>query len=118
MPFFPTFTLLQASPLTVLLFAPYSQPLSGPQTRSKKKALVECPINVHENTVKTREFSGVYFHLKGRSWPGPTKLILALSAEGSHREALPTTACRMISPLITNNQLNCWFDFFNSTLIL
>jgi len=31
--------LSQASLLTVLLFAPYPQPLSGPQTRSKKKHL-------------------------------------------------------------------------------
>jgi len=79
----------QASILTMLLFAPYPQPLSGPQTRSKKKkSLVECPKNVHENTIKTHEFSGVYFNLKGRSWPVPIKLSLALSAEGSHRAAL------------------------------
>jgi len=54
---------LQASLLTVLLFAPYPLPLSGPQTRSKK-ALVEHLRNVHENTIKTHEFSGPYFHLK------------------------------------------------------
>jgi len=35
--------------------------------------------------MKTHEFSGVYFNLKGRSWTGPTKLSLALGAEGSHR---------------------------------
>jgi len=39
----------------------------------------------HENTVKTREIGGMNFNLKGRSRPGPTKLSLALSAEGSHR---------------------------------
>jgi len=76
--------LSQASILTVLLFAPYPQPC-GASDKEQKKALVEHPINVHEYTVKTHEFSGVYFHLK--EWPrqGPTKLSIALSAEGSHR---------------------------------
>jgi len=27
---------------------------------------VLAPINVHENPIKTHEFGGVYFHLKGR----------------------------------------------------
>jgi len=35
--------------------------------------------------MKTHEFSGVYFHLKGRSKSGPTKLSMALVAEGFHR---------------------------------
>jgi len=34
--------------------------------KEQKKALVECPINVHENPIKPHEFGGVYFHLKGR----------------------------------------------------
>jgi len=55
------------------------------------KSLAEHPINVHENTVKTHEFSGVYFHLKGSPRQGPTKLTQALSAEGSHRGSLPGT---------------------------
>jgi len=38
-------------------------------------------------SMKPHEFSGVYFHLKGRSWPGPTKLSWALPAERSHRAA-------------------------------
>jgi len=49
----------------------------------------------HENAVKHREIGGVYFHLKGGSGLsprprlkepglGPTKLSIALSAEGSH----------------------------------
>jgi len=45
----------------------------------------------HENTMKPREIGGVYFNLKGRSGPGPTKLSLALVAEGSHRGTMPTT---------------------------
>jgi len=40
--------MLQASPLTVLLFAPYPQPC-GASDKEQKKALVERPINVHEN---------------------------------------------------------------------
>jgi len=36
--------------------------------------------------MKPHEFSGVYFHLKEWPRPGPTKLSIALSAEGSHRE--------------------------------
>jgi len=36
----------QASPLTVLLFAPYPQPC-GASDKEQIKALVECPINVH-----------------------------------------------------------------------
>jgi len=28
------------------------------------------------------------------------------------------TACRKTSPLITNDKLNCWFDFFNSILLI
>jgi len=31
---------------------------------------------------------------------------------------MPTTARRMTSPLIANNQLNSWFDFFNSILLI
>jgi len=31
---------------------------------------------------------------------------------------VPTTARRMTSPLITNNQLNSWFYFFNSILLI
>jgi len=50
--------LLQASPLTVLLFAPYPQPCRA-SDKEQIKALVEHPINVHENTVKTHEFGGV-----------------------------------------------------------
>jgi len=72
----------------------------------------------HENPRKTHEFSGVYFNLKGRSWTGPTKLSIALSAEGSHRGAMPVTARRMTSPLITSDKLNSWFDFFNSILLI
>jgi len=64
--------------------------------------------------IKTREFSGVYFHLKGWLLLGTTKLNVTMSAEGG----LPTTGGRMTSPLITNNQLNCWFDFFNSILLI
>jgi len=45
----------------------------------------------HENTVKHREIGGVYFHLKGRSWTGPTKLSIALRAEWGHRGAMPGT---------------------------
>jgi len=37
-------SLSQASPLTVLLFAAYPQPLSGPQTRSKKKHLQSAQL--------------------------------------------------------------------------
>jgi len=39
----------------------------------------------HENTMKTREIGGLYFHLKRGSRPGPTKLSRALSAERGHR---------------------------------
>jgi len=53
--------------------------------KEQKKALVEHSRNVHENTVKPHEFSGVYFHLKGWSRLGPTKLSIALGAEGCHR---------------------------------
>jgi len=56
------------------------------------KSLVEHPINVHENPIKTHEFSGVYFHLKECPRQGPTKLSWALPAERGHREAMPTTA--------------------------
>jgi len=72
----------------------------------------------HENSVKTRSIGGVNFNLKGGSRPGPTKLSITLSAEGSHKGAMPTTVHKMISPLITNNQLNSWFDFFNSILLI
>jgi len=41
----------------------------------------------HENTVKTHEIGGMNFHLKGGSGPGPTKLSIALGAEGCHRAA-------------------------------
>jgi len=41
------FGLSQASNLTVLLFALYPQPC-GASDKEQKKALVECPINVHE----------------------------------------------------------------------
>jgi len=37
-------------------------------------------------SMKTHEFSGVYFHLKECPRQGPTKLSIALSAEGCHRE--------------------------------
>jgi len=39
-----------------------------------------------ENTIKTHKIGLVNFHLKGGSGLGPTKLSIALSAEGSHRE--------------------------------
>jgi len=39
----------------------------------------------HENTVKTHEIGGLYFHLKRGSRPGPTKLSIALPAEWGHR---------------------------------
>jgi len=68
--------------------------------------------------MKTCEIGGVNFHLKGGSRLGPTKLSLALSAEWGHKGAMPTTACRMTLPLMTNNQLNCWFDFFDSILLI
>jgi len=76
--------LSQASPLTVILFAPYPQPCRA-SDKEQIKSLVERPINVHENSVKTHEFGGVYFHLKGWSKLGPTKLSIALGAEGCHR---------------------------------
>jgi len=72
----------------------------------------------HENTVKTREIGGMNFHLKERSRLGPTKLSIVLCAEWGHRGGMPTTARRMTLPLITNNQLNCWFDFFDSILLI
>jgi len=68
--------------------------------------------------MKTREIGGVNFNLKGGSRPGPTKLSLALRAEWGHRGAMPTTVRRMILPLITNNQLNSWFYFFDSILLI
>jgi len=46
----------------------------------------------HENPIKTREFGGMYFHLKGQSWPGPTKLSVGLGAEWGHRDLVPGTA--------------------------
>jgi len=39
----------------------------------------------HENTVKTHEIGGLYFHLKRGSKLGPTKLSQALPAERGHR---------------------------------
>jgi len=36
----------------------------------------------HENPIKTRKIGGLYFHLKRGSRPGPTKLSMALPAEG------------------------------------
>jgi len=72
----------------------------------------------HENTMKPHEIGGMNFNLKGGSRPGPTKLSIALGAEGSHRGGMPTTVRRMTLPLITNNQLHCWFDFFNSILLI
>jgi len=41
----------------------------------------------HENTVKTHEIGGLYFHLKRGSRLGPTKLSRALPAEWGHRAA-------------------------------
>jgi len=49
--------LSQTTPLTVLLFAPYPQPCRA-SDKEQIKSLVECPINVHKNTVKTHEFGG------------------------------------------------------------
>jgi len=68
--------------------------------------------------MKTCEIGVMNFHLKGGSRPGPTKLSLALSAEWGHKGAMPGTARRMTLPLITNNQLNSWFNFFNSILLI
>jgi len=76
--------MLQATILMVLLFAPYPQPCRA-SDKEQIKSLAEYPINVHEYTVKTHEFGGVYFHLKEWSRPGPTKLSRALSAERGHR---------------------------------
>jgi len=39
---------------------------------------------------------------------------VGVGAECTHRGAQTATACTLTSPLITNDQLNCWFDFFNS----
>jgi len=55
-------------------------------------------VGGHENTVKTHEIGVMNFHLKGGSGlspqprlkeprPGPTKLSIALGAEGCHRAA-------------------------------
>jgi len=68
--------------------------------------------------MKTREIGGMNFNLKGGSRLGPTKLSLALSAEWGHRGAMPTTVRRKTLPLITNNQLNSWFDFFFNSILL
>jgi len=52
-------------------------------------------------------------------WPlGPTKLSLGVGAECSHRDPLAVTAHTLTSPLITNDKLNCWSDFFNSILLI
>jgi len=52
-------------------------------------------------------------------WPLATrKLSVALGAECTHRGAMPTTARTLTSPLITYDKLNCWFDFFNSILLI
>jgi len=53
-------------------------------------------INVHENTTKTHEFDGVYFHLKGWSESGPTKLSIALSAEGCVSATKPSSSHSML----------------------
>jgi len=43
---------------------------------------------------------------------------VGVGAECSHRDPQTVTARTMTSPLITNDQLNCWFDFFNSILLI
>jgi len=43
---------------------------------------------------------------------------VALGAECSHKGAMTATARTKTSPLITNDKLNCWFDFFNSILLI
>jgi len=46
---------------------------------------------------------------------GTTKLSVALGSKCMHRDPQTGTAP---SPLITYDQLNCWFDFFNSILLI
>jgi len=65
----------QATILMVLLFAPYPQPC---RDKEQIKSLVEHPINVHEYTVKTHEFGGVYFQFKGMVQTGTYKTEYSL----------------------------------------
>jgi len=43
---------------------------------------------------------------------------VALGADCTHRVAMTATARTLTSPLITNDQLNCQFDFFNSIRLI
>jgi len=58
------------------------------------------------------------FSFKGAWLLGPTKLSVGLGAECTCRVALTATAHTLTLPLINNDQLNCWFDFFNSILLI
>jgi len=70
------------------------------------------PWKHHENPQIWRgvfSFKGMY---KCTWLLGPTKLSVGLGAKCTCRVALTATACTLTSPLITNDKLNCWFDFF------
>jgi len=43
---------------------------------------------------------------------------VALGTECTHRDPQTATMRQLTSPLITYDQLNCWFDFFNSILLI
>jgi len=58
------------------------------------------------------------FSFKGPWLMGPTKVNFALGAECTPRVAMTATSCTLTSPLITNDQLYCQFDFFNSIPII
>jgi len=49
---------------------------------------------------------------------GTNKSECALGAECTCRVAMTGTACTLTSPLMTNDQLNCWFDFLDSILLV